>query len=119
MASHFCELDRQLDSQGLSADQRLEVMAAIAAHAMVENFMLQLARLRSEADRLEFRTGCAATASADPGDRRQLRCRADPAGSRARREQARPAQSELAKRYRVARARACRPVGRLRRAGHS
>ena len=55
MASHFCELDHQLDSQGLSADQRLEVMAAIAAHAMVENFMLQLARLRSEADRLEFK----------------------------------------------------------------
>ena len=55
MANHFCELDRQLDTQGLSVDQRLEVMAAIAAHAMVENFMLQLSRLRSEAARLEFR----------------------------------------------------------------
>lgn len=48
MAAHFCEIDRQLEELGLPADQRLEMMAAIAAHAMVENMLLHLARLRRD-----------------------------------------------------------------------
>lgn len=46
MASHFCELDRRLLEQGLKAEERLEMMAAIAAHVMVENLGLHLQRLR-------------------------------------------------------------------------
>ena len=80
MASHFCELDpaRQPGPQCRSASQ---VMAAIAARTMVENFMLQLARLRSK--RIDLNSGLAAplrhrlTRRSSPA-----RCRADPAGSR-------------------------------------
>ncbi|MBT0962199.1 hypothetical protein [Denitromonas iodatirespirans] len=46
MANHFCEVDRQLASSGLDAEARLEVMAAIAAHAMVENMLLNVQRLQ-------------------------------------------------------------------------
>lgn len=48
MATHFCEIDQRLAELGLPADQRLEMMAAIAAHAMVENMLLHLARLRRD-----------------------------------------------------------------------
>jgi hypothetical protein len=55
MANHFCELDRKLAEHGLSTDARLEVMAAIAAHAMVENMVLHLGRLHSAAAKDDFR----------------------------------------------------------------
>lgn len=55
MATHFCEIDRQLEDFGLPADQRLEMMAAIAAHAMVENMLLHLARLRRDPCDIGFR----------------------------------------------------------------
>ncbi|KON81208.1 hypothetical protein PA01_05940 [Azoarcus sp. PA01] len=54
MANHFCELDRKLAEHGLSTEARLEVMAAIAAHTMVENMALHLGRLRSAAGREDF-----------------------------------------------------------------
>jgi hypothetical protein len=46
MASHFCEMDRELAASGLSSDERLEIMVAVAAHAMVENMLLNIAQLR-------------------------------------------------------------------------
>jgi hypothetical protein len=49
MANHFCELDRRLAQHGYSVEARLEVMAAIAAHTMVENMVLQVGRLRGAA----------------------------------------------------------------------
>ena len=55
MATHFCEIDHQLAESGLDAESRLEVMAAIAAHTMVENLVLQVGRLRAAADRGDFR----------------------------------------------------------------
>ncbi len=55
MANHFCEIDRQLASRGLDAEARLEVMAAIAAHTMVENLVLHVRRLRASAERADFR----------------------------------------------------------------
>lgn len=55
MANHFCELDRKLAEHGLSLEARLEVMAAIAAHTMVENMVLQLGRLRSAGTQADFR----------------------------------------------------------------
>ena len=45
MANHFCEVDRNLAESGLGIEARLEVMAAIAAHAMVENMLLNVQRL--------------------------------------------------------------------------
>lgn len=56
MASHFCEVDRQLAEQGVATEARLEIMAAIAAHTMVENMVLHLRRLRSDANRQDFNT---------------------------------------------------------------
>lgn len=50
MANHFCEIDQRLAVQGLDAEARLEVMAAIAAHMMVENLLLQVDRLRHNAE---------------------------------------------------------------------
>ena len=55
MANHFCELDRKLAEHGLSTEARLEVMAAIAAHTMVENMVLHLGHLRSAAGQADFR----------------------------------------------------------------
>ena len=46
MATHFCELDQHLTERGLEAQARLEIMVAVAAHTMVENMLLNLARLR-------------------------------------------------------------------------
>ncbi len=50
MANHFCDIDRRLGELGLGAEDRLEMMAAIAAHTMVENMLLQIGRLRHEDD---------------------------------------------------------------------
>lgn len=46
MAVHFCEVDRQLAAGGLGSEERLTIMAAIAAQAMVENMLLNVQRLR-------------------------------------------------------------------------
>jgi hypothetical protein len=53
MASHFCELDRRLAEHGLATEDRLEMMAAIAAHTMVENLILHMRRLRADDDGIE------------------------------------------------------------------
>lgn len=53
MASHLCELDRRLTEHGLAAEERLEMMAAIAAHTMVENLTLHMKRLRSGEDGID------------------------------------------------------------------
>lgn len=55
MAAHFCDIDRQLVELGLGPDQRLEMMAAIAAHSMVENMLLHVSRLRGASDVADFR----------------------------------------------------------------
>lgn len=55
MAAHFCEIDARLAAHGLGAEGRLEVMAAIAAHTMVENMVLHVRRLRSAATQDDFR----------------------------------------------------------------
>ena len=55
MANHFCELDRKLAEHGLGTEARLEVMAAIAAHTMVENMILYLGQLRSARGKEDFR----------------------------------------------------------------
>lgn len=55
MATHFCELDQQLREHGLDAQARLEIMVAVAAHTMVENMLLNLARLKSDGDDTDFR----------------------------------------------------------------
>ena len=55
MATHFCEVDKQLEDAGLPVAQRLEMMAAIAAHAMVENMLLHLERLRRRPGDADFR----------------------------------------------------------------
>lgn len=55
MANHFCELDRKLAEHGMSTEARLEVMAAIAAHTMVENMILHLGQLRGAAGKEDFR----------------------------------------------------------------
>ena len=53
MASHFCEIDRRLAEHGLAAEERLEMMAAIAAHTMVENLVLHMHRLRGGEDGID------------------------------------------------------------------
>ena len=54
MASHFCEIDRRLARHGLKPEARLEMMAAIAAHTMVENMLLHMGRLqRSDGEGLD------------------------------------------------------------------
>lgn len=53
MANHLCEQDRRLTEHGLEAEERLEMMAAIAAHTLVENLTLHMRRLRDGRDRLE------------------------------------------------------------------
>lgn len=53
MATHFCEVDRKLVDAGLGSEERLAVMAAIAAHVTEENMLLNAAslnRLESAAD---------------------------------------------------------------------
>ena len=46
MALHFCEVDRQLAEAGLSSEERVTVMAAIAAHVTEENMLLNVANLK-------------------------------------------------------------------------
>ena len=46
MALHFCEVDRQLAEAGLSSEERVTVMAAIAAHVTEENMLLNAANLK-------------------------------------------------------------------------
>lgn len=46
MAGYFCELDRRLADSGLDTEARLTVMAAIAAHTMQANFLLQIQGMR-------------------------------------------------------------------------
>ena len=55
MAAHFCELDQRLLEHGLDAQARLEIMAAVAAHTMVENMLLNLGQLRAQGDSADFR----------------------------------------------------------------
>jgi hypothetical protein len=55
MAAHFCELDQRLLEQGLDAQERLEIMAAVAAHTMVENMLLNVAQMRAGSDSADFR----------------------------------------------------------------
>lgn len=55
MAAHFCELDQRLLAHGLDAQERLEIMAAVAAHTMVENMILNLAQLKAGSEGAEFR----------------------------------------------------------------
>lgn len=55
MASHFCDIDRRLADHGMDTEARLEVMAAIAAHTMVENLVLHVARLRDAGSAGDFR----------------------------------------------------------------
>lgn len=46
MASHFCEVDRRLAAAGLGSEERVVVMAAIAAHVTEENMLLNTANLK-------------------------------------------------------------------------
>jgi hypothetical protein len=56
MAIHLCEVDRQLLEAGLDAEERLAFMAAIAAHALTENMVLNVEKLkRARADGADFR----------------------------------------------------------------
>ena len=48
MANHFCALDNRLSDAGVAAEGRLAVMAAIAAHTMEANFLIQLRRLSGD-----------------------------------------------------------------------
>lgn len=54
MANHFCEVNSALVEHGLDVEARLEVMAAIAAHTMVENLLLNVDRLQGGAASGEF-----------------------------------------------------------------
>lgn len=54
MAAHLCEVDQQLAESGVPCERRLEIMAAIAAHAMVENMLLNVARLKRAGSQAEF-----------------------------------------------------------------
>ncbi|AVR88342.1 MULTISPECIES: hypothetical protein [Thauera] len=70
MASHFCEIDARLAACGLLLEDRLEMMAAIAAHALVENMLLQLVQLRAVAalhERAKVRGGEPQGAGAEGG----------------------------------------------------
>lgn len=46
LANHLCRVDRQLASMGVDLEQRAAFMAAIAAHALVENMLLNVEKLR-------------------------------------------------------------------------
>jgi hypothetical protein len=46
LANHLCRVDRQLDEMGVVAEQRAAFMAAIAAHALVENMLLNVEKIR-------------------------------------------------------------------------
>jgi len=67
MANHFCAVDQQLEEAGLPMAQRLEMMAAIAAHAMVENMLLHVERLRRRPGDMDFRVWMARHGIGRPG----------------------------------------------------
>ena len=48
MATHLCEIDEELAAAGMGVPERLEMMAAIAAHVLVENLVLNAASLRRD-----------------------------------------------------------------------
>ncbi|MCB1955370.1 MAG: hypothetical protein KDG55_06820 [Rhodocyclaceae bacterium] len=50
MAQHFCQLDSSLSDAGLDAEDRVAVMAAIAAHTMEANFLIHVQRLRDQGE---------------------------------------------------------------------
>jgi hypothetical protein len=54
MALHFCELDRQLAQAGLSCEERITVMAAVAAHVTEENMLLNVANLKRMGHNADF-----------------------------------------------------------------
>ncbi|HJW24545.1 MAG TPA: hypothetical protein VJ576_06565 [Rhodocyclaceae bacterium] len=54
MALHFCELDRVLAEAGLSSEERVTVMAAIAAHVTEENMLLNVANLKRMGHKGDF-----------------------------------------------------------------
>lgn len=55
MAAHFCEVDRKLADAGLGSEERLTVMAAIAAHVTEENMLLSAASLKRPESVGDFR----------------------------------------------------------------
>lgn len=55
MATHFCDVDRRLAQAGLSSDERVVVMAAIAAHLTEENMLLNAANLKRLGNTDDFR----------------------------------------------------------------
>ena len=46
MATHLCDVDEKLALAGLDAEERLAFMAAIAAHSLVENMLLNIEKLK-------------------------------------------------------------------------
>lgn len=46
MATHLCEVDEKLNDAGFNSEERLAFMAAIAAHSLVENMLLNIEKLR-------------------------------------------------------------------------
>lgn len=46
LANHLCRVDEQLAGMGIDLEQREAFMAAIAAHALVENMLLNVDKLR-------------------------------------------------------------------------
>ncbi|MCB1888200.1 MAG: hypothetical protein KDH20_11390 [Rhodocyclaceae bacterium] len=55
MAQHFCQLDESLSDAGLDAEDRVAVMAAIAAHTMEANFLIHIQRLRDQGEGFDLR----------------------------------------------------------------
>lgn len=55
MASHFCEVDRRLADAGLDSEERVTIMAAIAAHVTEENMLLNAAQFKRLESTGEFR----------------------------------------------------------------
>lgn len=55
MASHFCELDERLREAGLPAEDRVAMMAAIAAHTMEANFLIHLRQLGTRSGGFDLR----------------------------------------------------------------
>ena len=46
LANHLCKVDEQLAGMGVDLEQREAFMAAIAAHALVENMLLNVDKMR-------------------------------------------------------------------------
>lgn len=54
MANHFCEVDRRLSEAGLGSEDRVTIMAAIAAHVTEENMLLNAANLKRQGEAGDF-----------------------------------------------------------------